>query len=152
MEDTKAEQKSFPVLMELPVQWGEMDAAGHVNNLIYLKWFESARVEYFTRLGQDVADNTSGEPGFILAKQSCKYLLPMTYPDTAVLAIRITEVNEDRFTMHCKIWSQRHNRLAAIANGVVVTYDYREGKKVLVPKSMKKQIEMLERMAPGYSG
>ena len=34
----------FPVVIELPVQWGEMDAFGHVNNVVYLRWFESGRI------------------------------------------------------------------------------------------------------------
>ncbi len=33
----------WPVTVELPVQWGDMDAFGHVNNAVYLRWFESRR-------------------------------------------------------------------------------------------------------------
>ena len=40
----------FPVRVNIDVQWGEMDLAGHVNNVIYLKWFEHARVAYLDRL------------------------------------------------------------------------------------------------------
>lgn len=144
MNNIRDEQTQFPVLLELPVQWGEMDAAGHVNNLIYLQWFESARAEYFTRLGQDIVFNEAGGPGFILAKQSCKYLFPVTYPDTVTVGVRVTEINEDRFTMHCKIWSGRHQRLVAIANGVIVTFDYHKREKTEVPAHLKKMIHLLE--------
>ncbi len=152
MEDIREEQKQFPVLLDLPVQWGEMDAAGHVNNIIYLKWFESVRAEYFLRLEQDVISPEEGEPGFILAKQSCKYLFPLTHPDTVIVGIRVTELHEDRFTMHCKMWSERHQRLVAIANGVVVTYDYHLQQKMALPDELRKQIELLESMSPAKLG
>jgi len=41
----------WPISLELPVQWGEMDAFQHVNNVAYLRWFESARIAYFEAAG-----------------------------------------------------------------------------------------------------
>lgn len=40
----------FPVVIRLPVQWGEQDAFGHVNNIIFFRWYESARIAYCQRL------------------------------------------------------------------------------------------------------
>ena len=37
----------YPVVIETPVAWGEMDAYGHVNNIVYFRYFESARIAYF---------------------------------------------------------------------------------------------------------
>src|SRR5687767_1167703 len=39
------------VTVEIPVQWGDMDAFGHVNNTVYFRWFESARIAYFEKIG-----------------------------------------------------------------------------------------------------
>jgi acyl-CoA thioester hydrolase len=36
--------------MNIPVAWGEMDAMGHINNIIYFRYFETVRIEYFNRL------------------------------------------------------------------------------------------------------
>lgn len=41
----------FPVVIEIPVQWGDQDAFGHVNNTVYLRWLESGRIAYMTRIG-----------------------------------------------------------------------------------------------------
>ena len=35
----------WPVILRIPVQWGEMDAYGHVNNTVMFRYFESARVD-----------------------------------------------------------------------------------------------------------
>lgn len=138
-----AEMAAFPVKTEIRLQWGDMDAAQHVNNVVYLRWFETARVDYFLRLGQDVVFNDD-QPGFILASQDCKYLFPITFPDTLIAAVRIAEVKADRFTMHCKMFSRRHQRLAAIANGVVVTYNYAAQKKTEIPRIILEKIADFE--------
>ena len=40
----------YPVVVELPVAWGEMDSYHHVNNVVYFRYLENARLEYFRRL------------------------------------------------------------------------------------------------------
>lgn len=56
----------FPVTMNWPVAWGDMDALGHVNNTTYFRWFEWVRISYYARIGW-AADLSSGEVGPILA-------------------------------------------------------------------------------------
>ncbi len=41
----------FPVVLAVPVWWGDQDAFGHVNNTVYLRWFESARIAYSREVG-----------------------------------------------------------------------------------------------------
>ena len=43
--------KTFPVIVKIPVIWGDMDSFQHVNNVIYFRYFESARIQYFETLG-----------------------------------------------------------------------------------------------------
>ena len=43
--------EEYPVRVEIPVAWGEMDSLGHVNNIVYFRYFETARMEYFGRIG-----------------------------------------------------------------------------------------------------
>ena len=144
MELLEEQLAEFPVISEIPVQWGEMDAAGHVNNVVYLRWFESARVDYLDRLGQDVVFNEQGGPGFILAKQDCKYLFALVYPDTVICAIRVEELLEDRMIMQCRMFSKQHHRLVAIANCSMVTFDYHQRSKVPIPEDLRNGITTLE--------
>ena len=102
-----------PIYMEMPVLWGDMDSAQHVNNLIYLKWSETSRIRLFERL-----DNITfnGENGVILGWQDIKYIFPMTYSDTAVITAAVSEVKEDRFFIESKIYSVKHQRIAAVTH------------------------------------
>ena len=50
----------YPVVIEIPVAWGEMDAFQHVNNIVYFRYFESGRIAYFERAGWTTRERTGG--------------------------------------------------------------------------------------------
>ena len=136
--------KLYPVVIELPVAWGEMDALRHVNNIVYFRYFESARMAYFTRLDiWDYMEETGVGP--ILASTACQFRLPLTYPDTVSVGTGISEVGSDRFVMKYVVVSHGHAKVAAEGEGLVVSYDYRALKKAPLPDEIKRRIERLER-------
>ena len=135
--------KIYPVVIELPVAWGEMDALRHVNNIVYFRYFESARMAYFTRLDiWNYMDETGIGP--ILASTACKFRLPLVYPDTVSVGTRISGVESDRFVMHYVVVSHGHAKVAAEGEGLIVSYDYRALKKAPLPYEIKRRIEVLE--------
>ena len=88
----------YPVVVETPVAWGEMDAFGHVNNIVYFRYFETARIAYFARL--DVPEFLGRDPtGPILAETTCRFRAALAYPDTVSVGARVANVGEDRFVM-----------------------------------------------------
>ncbi len=133
----------FPVVVELPVAWGEMDAFQHVNNASYFRYFETARIAYFEKIGLIELLREKGI-GPILASTSCRYKLPLTYPDTVAVGAKSVIINEDRFTMQYLIVSRRHHKIAAEGDGVIVMYDYRNSRKTELPEALKKEITRLE--------
>lgn len=135
---------AFPVVVEIPVAWGEMDAFQHVNNVVYFRYFETGRIAYFERTVMRSSMNTTGI-GPILATASCKFKFPLTYPDTVLVGIRVGEIGADRFTMHFRIVSTRHDKVAADGEGVVVSYDYRAGRKAPLPEEWREAILDLEK-------
>lgn len=121
----------FPVVIEQRVQWGDMDVAKHVNNVVYLRWSESARIKYFEKIEMETSFSNSVGP--ILAWQDCKYIFPMTYPDTALIAVKLDQIAEDRFFMLTHIYSKQHQRLAIISKQAIVPYDYQNLTKAEIP-------------------
>lgn len=131
-------------MAEIQVQWGEMDAFQHVNNIYYFRYFEIARIKYFDMVGlHDYMKETGIGP--ILASTSCRYRLPVTYPDTISVGARISEIAEDRVTMQYRVVSHRHGKVAAEGDGVVVIYDYREAKKTAMPGEIRRRIIELDK-------
>ena len=135
--------KRCPVVIETPVAWGEMDAFRHLNNTAYFRYFESARIAYFERLGLlEYMDATGVGP--ILASTSCRFKIPLTYPDKVSVGARVSTVGDDRFTMEYYVVSHNHRRVAAEGIGLIVTFDYKENKKTPIPYELRRRIEELE--------
>lgn len=140
--------KDYPAKIEIPVQWGDMDAAQHVNNVIYLRWFETARIQYFEQLGELMDFSGVADLGAILAETYCRYKMPVTFPDTVVVAARIVPdtIDEFSFRMQHVIVSQQHQRIAAEGWTRIVCYDYREKRKALIPAALKIKILAIEKV------
>lgn len=139
----KEELNKYKVIAKYQVQWGHMDAARHVNNTVYLRWAESARIAYFEAMGMDTSFQGGGV-GPILGWLDCKYIFPMTFPDTAIIGARTIEKKEDRFIMECAIYSESHQRIAAISKQSIIPYNYGALKKENVPQEWLVAIDKLE--------
>lgn len=137
-------KKSFPIIVDIPVAWGDMDAFRHVNNVMYFRYFESARVAYFDRL-RIMDDIMKTGDGAILASTQCKYRIPLTYPDTLSVGAKVEEMSDDRFVMRHAAFSHMHNKIAAEGTAVLVSYSYRENKKIRTPEEMRRRISEIEK-------
>jgi len=133
----------FPVVIDIPVAWGEMDSLRHVNNIVYFRYFESARIAYFEKLRFWEFMNQTGV-GPILASIQCKFKIPLAYPDTVSVGTRIPSIEQDRFVMEYRAVSHKAQAIAAEGESVVVSYNYRESKKTPLPEEMKQRILALE--------
>ena len=133
------EIESYPIRLDIPVQWGDMDSANHVNNLRYMRWTESSRIEFFRKFDIGVAFQRGIAP--ILAWQDCKYIFPLTYPDTAIVTCKVSSIEEGQFFMESKIFSEQHQRIAAISSQRIMAYDYTTLSKSKLPDEWMKGIE-----------
>jgi acyl-CoA thioester hydrolase len=134
----------FPVVIEVPVAWGEMDAFGHVNNIVYFRYFESVRMACFDRLAMGARMRETGV-GPILHSTSCRFRIPLSYPDTVSVGTAISDVASDRFGMRYRVVSHAHAKTAAEGDGLVVMYDYRANTKAAIPDELRAAIEALGR-------
>ena len=130
--DITAEINSSPIKLEIPVQWGDMDSANHVNNLRYMRWTESSRILFFEKFKIGISFQGGIAP--ILAWQDCKYIFPLSYPDTAIITCKIDSIESDRFVLESKVYSQKHQRVAAISKQRLVAYDYDRLMKTALPQ------------------
>jgi acyl-CoA thioester hydrolase len=145
MADLAALLSEFPVIVRQSIVWGEMDAYRHVNNVVYFRYFENARLEYFRQLGWFEFEKETGI-GPILATTQAKFRRPLTYPDNIAIGARAVDLGEDRFTLEHLIVSERHQAIVTEGSGKVVIYHHGEGRKVPMPAELKRRIEQLERI------
>jgi len=132
----------YPVVIALPVFWGDQDAFGHVNNNAYFRWFESARIALSQRIGLFELFKAEGI-GPILASVSCDYRRQVTFPDTIHAAIRITKVGRTSLGLEHAIFSQSQQAIAAEGTSTIVIFDYRANKPQPIPEEIRQAIDAL---------
>jgi acyl-CoA thioester hydrolase len=133
----------FPIVIELPIAWADMDYFRHVNNTVFFRYFESARIAYLERIGFADEQVVPGV-GPILHSTHCRFRLPLTYPDRVLVGARATELRDDRFTMEYAVLSRQLGRIAADGGGVVVSYDYPAASRTSLPTAVSAAILELE--------
>lgn len=133
----------FPVIITFPLHWGDMDSFRHVNNIMYLRWCESARVEYLTRVG--LWHNPEGHGiGPILARLSSDYRKPLTYPDKVFVGARVTKIGNTSLKMEHVVVSGGMDAVAAEVESTIVMLNYETGRTVPVPAAAREAIEKLQ--------
>ena len=140
MERLSAE---YPVVVELPVAWGDMDSFQHVNNVVYFRYFESARLEYFARLDWFNYQRETGVGPIVSATQA-RFRRALAYPDTIRIGARLLSMAEDRFTLEHRLVSRKLGEIAAEGQVTIVTYRYAENQKTPIPEELKRRIAALE--------
>ena len=129
----------WPIHVETPVAWSDMDAFGHVNNAIYIRWFEGARIAWFDACDVMAEMSVPGKVGIgpILASTSCRFLRPVTYPDVITTETRTTRLGRSSFTMAYRVRSQQLGTVVAEGDGVVVMVDYSTGRAVPIGTALR---------------
>lgn len=135
--------EEFPLIVSYPVQWGDQDALSHVNNIIYLRWAEGARIEYLAGIGA-WDGSAKVERGPILATITCDFRFSVTFPDTVYTGSRIVALGNSSFNMLHRIVSARHRAVAAELDSTLVWLDYSTGKPVPLPSDLRRAIEEFE--------
>ncbi len=132
----------FPAVVSIQVQWGEMDAYGHVNNTVFFRYFETARIAFLELCGFIEAYEEL-KVGAILHSTSCRFRLPLFFPDTIEVGGRATEISEDRFVMEYRVVSLDQDGIAAEGTGTVVSFDYGRRVKAPIPTDVMEKLEKL---------
>jgi len=141
MDDLKGK---FPMVLSQELIWSDMDSFQHINNAVYLRYFEDVRIAYFEKL-KVIEHKHATQIGPILASTSCNFRAPLTYPDTIQIATSVEEVGRKRFKMKYLVYSERLKRLAAEGEGLIVYYDYEQGRSCEIPEIILAAINVLQR-------
>lgn len=135
------ELDEYPITVDVRVAWGDMDAFGHVNNTVFFRWFETARIAFLEAIHFTAGGDVGIGP--ILASTSCRFRQPVTYPATVTVGVAVEGVEEDRFTHAYRAVLAGTDEVVAEGEGVVVSYDYGAARKVSIPADVRSAIDRL---------
>lgn len=129
----------YPLIYDQNVAWGDMDAFGHVNNVLYYRYIESARIAYLEHLNV-----FKYEVGPVVASSHCQYLKPVFYPDQLKIATRIEDLRQSAFRMNYVLWSETQQTIVAKAEAVIVFVDHKTMQKAVIPSDLRAAIIQYE--------
>lgn len=118
------------------IDWSEMDLFGHVNNVAYFKYIQSARVHFLTEIGIN-SSNPKDLKSFVVAECTCNYLQPLYYPDEIKIQTSVVWIKNSSFQLQHFIFNSG-NVLCANGKDVVVLFDYLKNEKMLVSDDIRK--------------
>ena len=130
----------YPIMLYQDVIWGDMDAFQHVNNTVFFRYFEDARWEFFDRFGVSEY-KAKHNVGPILAATNCDFRLPLTYPDHIHIGARYTIPSPKKISMEYVVYSEKHDDIAAEGEGLLVYYDYGQGRSCEIPSEILDRLE-----------
>ena len=132
---------SFRFTTDLEIRFRDLDALGHVNNAVYLTYFEIVRTRYWKRLfGLPPPDDW----GFVMVRTECNYRSPALLGETIAIATRVSALKNSSFTFEYRLTESRTGRLIADGLSVQVCYDRKRGRAVRIPEAMRQKMKDFE--------
>jgi|JI9StandDraft_1071089.scaffolds.fasta_scaffold71023_2 acyl-CoA thioester hydrolase len=124
------------------VAWGDMDAFGHINNVIYARYFETARADFFTKLKIWGSVQKPSSSGPVLTHLEMDYRKQVVFPAILDVTVAITSYSSRGFNIATSMWDQEDNCvLSGIAS--IVWFDFETGRPASLTEEMKQLFESL---------
>ena len=115
-----------------------MDAMAHVNNTLYLRYFEESRVSWSHRNGLPLQSEGTG---MILAKVSVTFKKPVSYPANVVVELHAGRIGGASFTLLNRLTVEGEAEPSATGECVIVWYDYVNQRSAPVPEKLRAMLE-----------
>lgn len=130
----------------IQLRFADTDMLGHINNANFLTYMELARMSYFDAVVGDSIDWSA--EGIILAKAEINYKQPVFLNDTLEIEIWIDHISARSFKIQYRFLKTQHAPEVIAAEGytIMVCYNYRENKSMIMPDSWKQKITRHEQL------
>ncbi|MFM7300217.1 MAG: acyl-CoA thioesterase [Crocinitomicaceae bacterium] len=118
---------------KVQIRFADIDVMGHVNNAVYLSYFEMARVHYFKQI---LGENWDWQnDGVLLVRNEVDYLVPIFLHDTPEIKINVEHIGSKSFTLNYEI--NVGNKLATRGKSTMVCFNNLEQRTQEIPEKMK---------------
>ena len=125
------------------VRFGDLDAMQHMNNVEFLRFFETARIDWFAAVLPGHAPGNRRSFGFIFAECHIAYRAPAHFGDEIRTWIRPSDMQRSSIRLDFEMRVEGDGRLVADGWGTVVGYDYTASKPRPLPDAVRDRVEPL---------
>ena len=131
-DQCRADYRHFQII---PTRWMDNDIYGHVNNVNYYSYFDTAVNQYLIERG--VLDIHQGEIVAYVVETACQYFRPLAFPDTVAAGIRVARIGNSSIRYEVGLFRNDDQEIAAAGHFVHVYVDRRSGQPVPVPAATR---------------
>ncbi|MFZ1234361.1 MAG: thioesterase family protein [Thiofilum sp.] len=125
---------------EIPVRWGDMDAYGHVNNTVYFRFLEEARVQMLADWGAGDIHNSTIAP--VIINAGCTFLRPIDYPNTVKVDCYIGQLGRSSVMTYYKVYTVSNPEIVTTEGyAKTVWMDHSTGKSAPIPDPIRARLE-----------
>ena len=133
----------FRFFTPTPTRWGDCDMLGHVNNVEYLRYYESGRLDYFHRV-LDIETGAELDDNLILADIRVAFLRQIHHPTALEVGTRVSRLGNSSFTIESAIFAPGEDQPRSAARAISVWFDYRADRSKPIPLAARQTIERFE--------
>lgn len=126
----------------IATRWMDNDAYGHVNNVVYLSWFDTVVNEYLMR--SDVLDLPRSDVIGLVVETQCRYFSPLAFPQAVEAALRVRKVGTSSVRYEIAIFAEGADTASAQGHFVHVYVDRARGKPTMLPASFRAALQRIE--------
>jgi acyl-CoA thioester hydrolase len=140
-------RSAYKVFRPVGTRWMDNDVYGHINNVVYYSWFDTAVNAYL--IEQGAIDIHAGPVIGLVIETGCNYFSPLSFPDPVLAGIRVAHIGSSSVRYEVGIFSGREGDAAAelsAAKGhfVHVYVDRQQRRPVALPPQLLKVLETLK--------
>jgi len=129
------EQKKLVHSVVVPIRWGDMDAMGHVNNTLYFRYMEIARLDWFFQMGMPA--DPRGE-GPVIANAFCNFIRQFEYPGDVLVRTYVGSIGRSSFdTYHEMLRTDDSDQVYANGGATVVWVDFPQQASRPLPQTLR---------------
>lgn len=134
-------RSAYRVFRPIGTRWMDNDAYGHVNNVIYYSWFDTAVNAHL--IEQGVLDIAHGQTIGLVIETQCNYFAPLAFPQTVEAGIRVARMGNSSVRYEVGLFAQGESLTAAKGHFVHVYVDRHSRRPAPLPAAFKSVLEKL---------
>jgi len=131
----------------ITTRWMDNDAYGHVNNVVYLSYFDTVVNAYLIERG--ALDIHASPVIGLVVETGCKYLAPLTYPEQVTAGLRVAHLGRSSVRYEIALFGQGSQEAAAQGHFVHVYVDRETRRPVALPPALREALEGIARHPTG---
>jgi acyl-CoA thioester hydrolase len=141
-----APRSSFPHFLAIPTRWMDNDVYGHVNNVVYYSYFDTAVNQFLIERG--VLDIHEGEVVGFVVDSGCAYFSSISFPDTIHAGIRVAKLGNSSVRYEIALYRNDDPLPCAAGHFVHVYVDRRRNRSAPIPANVRNVLETIRGAMP----